>query len=277
VQIEPYNGDVKSLLDRLNGIGFERTRRAVAALALSLFVFLYLLIGMNPPAEEWRWAFLAMSACYGVAFMGVAAEWFWGRWFAAGLGYSGVMVAVAAFAQIGWAPVLAIYGALHGLVVLVLSGRTMAERFDLQPAWRERYGMDEYGVARLRKTVTRASASLPSVILYMLAPKEPGQSLALCLLAGALALVGLRGTLRLRSWGVLALGAAAAAFIGLDALSAFPHASMYVSAGALRHDHLGFSALLASRLDLTHVLAPALLAAAVLPFARPTLRFLARR
>src|SRR5258708_5433150 len=81
--------DVKSLeglLQRLNDIGFERTRRAVAALSLSLFVFLYLLISLNPPSEEWRLAFLAMSACYGVAFMGVAAEWFWGRWFAAGLG-----------------------------------------------------------------------------------------------------------------------------------------------------------------------------------------------
>src|SRR5258707_11133069 len=135
---------LEGLLQRLNDIGFERTRRAVAALSLSLFVFLYLLISLNPPSEEWRLAFLAMSACYGVAFMGVAAEWFWGRWFADGLGWSGLLVAVASLFMIGWTPVLAIYGALHGVVVLALAGNKMAERFDLQPMWRERYCMDQF-------------------------------------------------------------------------------------------------------------------------------------
>jgi len=76
----------------------------------------------------------------------------------------------------------------------------MAERFDLQPAWRERYGMDEFGVARLRKTVTRASASLPSVIFWALGPKDPGQGMAFAAVAAvALTVVGLRGVVRLEA------------------------------------------------------------------------------
>lgn len=265
---------MKSFLERLNNIGFEGTRRAVAALALSTFVFLYLLVAVNPPSEEWRLAFLAMSACYGVAFMGVAAEWFWGRWFAAGLGYSGVMVAVGSFAMIGFSPILAVYGALHAIVVLAVSGKKMAERFDLQPAWRERYGMDEYGIARLRKTVTRASASLPSVILYFLAPKEPGQGLVVAiatLVAAGAAVAGLRGTLRLRGWGIVSLAAAAALFTGLE-LGASPHfafaSTMPVELGGTILGHLAL---------LSRGLVPALLALSVLPFAGPTLRFLRAR
>jgi hypothetical protein len=268
---------LKPLVDRLNAVGFERTRRALAALSLSLFVFLYLLISANPPSEEWRVAFLAMSACYGVAFMGVAAEWFWGRWFAAGLGWSGVMVAVASLAMVGWSPVLAIYGGLHVVVVLALAGKKMAERFDLQPAWRERYGMDEFGVERLRKTVTRASASLPSVILYCLAPKEPGQALALTALtfaASGVAVAGLAGALRLRSSSLVLLAAAAALFVGLDAFSAFPHITISdLDASGFGPEEM----LLATRLYLAHLLAPALLATAVVPFLGPAARFLRAR
>lgn len=270
---------MKNLLERLNDIGFERTRRAVAALCLSLFVFLYLLISLNPPSEEWRLAFLAMSVCYGVAFMGVAAEWFWGRWFAAGLGWSGVMVAVASVVMIGWSPVLAIYGGLHGVVVLALAGKKMVERFDLQPAWRERYGMDEFGVARLRKTVTRASASLPSVILYCLAPKEPGQALfaGATLVAGALAVSGLAGVLRARAWGLLALAGAAAALV-VGAASVYPHfsfpglATATSPAFAVWNDAWAYRGLVAGP-----ALPVLLLGAAVAPFVGPAARFLRAR
>jgi hypothetical protein len=263
---------VKDLLGRLNNIGFERTRRAVAALALSLFVFLYLLVSVNPPSDEWRLAFLAMAACYGVAFMGVGAEWFWGRWFAAGLGWSGVMVGVASMVMIGWSPVFGIYAALHALVVLALAGKKMAERFDLQPAWRERYGMDEFGVARLRKTVTRASASLPSVILWALAPKEPGQGMLVTVAfgsAGLLALGGLRAVIRRRSWGLFALAGAAALLIpwgfGAGALHLVSLAGE--QAGSLWPLML---------LSVRPALLGALLVAAVLPFAAPACRYLAR-
>jgi hypothetical protein len=268
---------VKALLERLNDIGFERSRRAVAALALSLFVFLYLLISLNPPSEEWRLAFVAMAACYGVAFMGVAAEWFWGRWFAAGLGWSGIMVGVASMVMIGWSPVLGIYGGLHGLVVLALAGKKMAERFDLQPAWRERYGMDEFGVARLRKTVTRASASLPSVILWALAPKEPGQALfaAMTLASGALAVAGLVGVVRVRAWGLLALAGAAAALV-IGGAAAYPHFNL--TALATGPTFQGWADAWAYRGVVAGPALPILLlAAALAPFVGPAARFLKTR
>jgi hypothetical protein len=270
-----YNEAVE-LFKRLNEVGFERSRRALAALALSLFVFLYLLVSLNPPGEGWRLAFLALSACYGVAFMGVAAEWFWGRWFASGLGWSGVMVAVASLVMLGWTPVLAIYGGVHGLVVLALAGKKMAERFDLQTAWRERYGMDEFGVDRLRKTVTRASASLPSVILWALAPKEPGQGMIVAgaiALASVLAVGGLGGVIRLRSWGVLALAASGALYLLGDTnhisclhfLHGLPRAVRFPAAAELFVFHL------------SPRLTALMLATAVVPFAGPIAGHLTRR
>jgi hypothetical protein len=255
---------VQHLLERLNQVGFERTRRAIAALALSLFVFLYAILALNAPIEGWTPAFLGLSVCYGVAFMGVAAEWFWGRWFATGLAWSGVMVAIAGMVQIGgWMPVLGIYGGLHGLMILTLSGKKMAERFDQQPAWRERFDMDEFGVARLRKTVTRASASLPSMILWALAPKEPGQGMAIAaIVAAALAVTGLGAVVRLRTWGLVALGAAA---------------TLVLATGDVLGPSMGLATSMPAVLGLGPTLTAAFLAVAVVPFIRPAARYLARR
>jgi hypothetical protein len=272
---------VKSLLERLNTIGFERTRRAVAALSLSLFVFLFLgfaLVMWMNGQEAWVPSFIALAVAYAVAFMGVAAEWFWGRWFAAGLAWSGVITAVGVIFQLGeWNTILGTYGVLHGLVVLMLSGGKMAERYDLQPAWRERYAMDEFGVARLRRTVTRASASLPSVILYALAPKEPGQAIfaAATLAAGVLTVAGLASLVRVRTWGLVALaGAAVALFVG--GASAYPHFNL-----AFFSDEAPFSQPSMQWVYRLIVLGPALpvllLGAALAPFAGPTLRFVRAR
>ena len=257
---------MRDLVERLNSLGFERTRRALAGLGLSLFLALYLLVSLNAP-DGWGPAFLALAACYMVAFMGVVGEWFWGRWFAAGLGWSGVMVAVASLVMAGWVPVLAIYGGLHALIVLCLTGKKMAGRYDLQAAWRERYHMDEYAVARLRKTVTRAAASLPSLILYALGPKEPGQGMAVMAVGiGALLLAAasLRGLVLLRTWGVLAAGAAAAALWTLVAIAPA--------------DVMPLPSAVAPTVFTAGLILPAvLLSIAVLPFVSPALRFLRRR
>jgi len=254
---------LSSLAERLGQIGFERTRRAVAALALSLFVSLYLLISLNAP-PGWSAAFLALGACYLVAFLAVAAEWFWGRWFAVGLGWSGLMVAIASLVMIGWTPPLAIYGLLHALIVLPLSGQKMAARYDLQEAWRTRYRMDDLGVARLRKTITRASASLPSLILWALGPKTDAAFLG-SLAAIALTAAGLHGLVRLRSWGIVALGTAGTLVL------AFGHI------GAFATQALGAFGPLPQLLELAGpTMAFLFLTAAVLPFVGPTVRFLRR-
>jgi len=256
---------LSSFTDRLGEIGFERTRRAVAALALSLFVSLYLLVALNAP-PGYTWAFLALAACYLVAFLAVAAEWFWGRWFATGLGWSGLMVAIASLVMMGWLLPLAIYGLLHALIVVPLLGKKMAARYDLQEAWRERYRMDELGVARLRKTVTRASASLPSLILWALGPRPEAAFLASLIAIGFTAL-GLRGVVRLRSWGIAALATAGALVL------AFGH----LGANGSPREAIGDFGRLPQLFTLAGpTLAFAFLAAAVLPFVGPAARFLRR-
>jgi hypothetical protein len=261
------------LFKRLDEFGYEKTRRAVAALSLSFFVSLYLLVAMNAP-PGWGPAFLALAACYVVAFLALAAEWFWGRWFASGLGWSGLMVAVISLVMIGWAPPLAIYGGLHLVVVVALMGKKMVAQYDLQETWRQRYGMDEFGVARLRKTVTRAAASLPSLILWALGPKEGDGSVvtALGVAATLLATTGLWAVLRARVWGLLAMAGACAAVVLSGTLpvhlSSLTVRGWSGSVGTLGTVPIGTC--------LATTLIALLLAFTVTPFLGPALRFLRR-
>jgi hypothetical protein len=246
--------ELSALKTKLGALGFEGPRRAAAALALSFFVVLYLFLSLNAP-PGWGPAFAALGLCYLVAFFAVVAGWFWGRWFATGLGWSGLMVAGVSLVMVGWAAPLAIYGALHALVVLPLSGKSMAAQYDFQESWRQRYRMDELGVARLRKTITRSAASLPSLILWALGPKDGQQGMLFSLTALTLTILGLSGVVRLRTWGWLAFGGA-----GLLALS-----GDHLMAGMTAFDVFGPG------------VATLLLAAAVVPFVGPALRYLRAR
>jgi hypothetical protein len=251
---------VGALSEKLGALGYERVRRAVAALSLSFFAIVFLFIAFSVPVPGWQTPFLALAACYLVAFFAVVAEWFWGRWFATGLGWSGIMVAVIAMSNLGWDPSLAIYGLLHAAVVVPLAGKSMAARYDLQEGWRQRYKMDDFGVARLRKTITRSAASLPSVILWALAPKEPGQGMLLSLVALALVVTGLAGLVRLRTWGWLAVGTSAVVTLlggGLLASATSPTFAFPAVAGP--------------------DLAICFLVAAAVPFVLPALRFVRAR
>lgn len=245
---------MKQYLERLRDLGYEKPRAAGAQLALAFFGLLYLLISLNAP-PGWGPAFACLSLCYLVAFMGLGSEWFWARWFASGLGWSGMMVGIASLVMVGWHPMLAVYGGLHALVVVLLLGSRMAQRYDLQPDWRQRYGMDDFGVDRLRKAVTRGSAALPSLIVWALGPKDgSGMTLAV-LLAAALAVLGVGGLVRLRTWGVLALGGAATAVVvgsllGLMAgsqvlVAGLPVPAVALFAGAVLTAHLWLLAAIA--------------------------------
>jgi hypothetical protein len=264
-----------ALSARLSDIGFERTRRALAGLALSVFFSIYLLMSLN--AEEgFGRVFLALALCYGVAFVAVVAEWFWGRWFASGLAWSGVMIAIAALVMLGWIPALAIFGGLHLLVVVSLMGKKMAARYDLQEGWRQKYKMDDFGVARLQKTVTRSAASLPSLIIWALAPKEEGMAAILALAALAFGVFGLRALVHLRSWGVLAVGAAAALVAATGEVGRIA-CSLPCYTFAPRQGFAGLSVdaglfVVTSASTVAFVL----LAAAVLPFAGAIVRYLRR-
>lgn len=277
---------VMKLLGAIENFGFEKTRRAITALVLSFFVSLYLMLSLNAP-PGWGPAFLALAICYMVAFLAVAADWFWGRWFASGLGWSGLMVAVMSTVMLGWMWPLAIYGGLHGLVVLLLLGKRMIALYDLQEGWRQRFAMDEFGVARLRKTVTRSAASLPSMILWALGPKDPGQGMlhaGFLVLAMAMGMSGLVGVIRLRAWGLLALGVSGAALLlhggvhvapEIDAVGFFSLPTIF---GAMFQSVWGLYPGMVAIVTLFGTLLPAaMLISAVAPFASSTLRFLRRR
>jgi len=277
---------VKVMVERLNELGFAKTRRAVAALSLSFFVTLYLFLSFNAP-PGWGPAFLALSACYLVAFIGVAAEWFWGSWFAAGLGWSGLMVAGLSLFLVGWAPPLVIYGALHGLIVLLLAGRRVAALYEMQDGWRQKLGMDEHGVARLRKTVTRSAASLPSLILWAFGPKDPGQGMAHALflvgIAG-LGVVGLGALLRLRTWGAVATLVSAVGLLAHGVVHCAPEleGASYSSLPdffrvAFQPTWGVYPGLVAFPTVLGTLLPGALLLIALTTLARPALAFLRRR
>jgi len=256
---------MKQVLEKLRDLGFEKPRAAVSLLALAFFGLLYLMVAFNGP-PGWGPAFGGLSACYFTAFFALSCDWFWGRWFASGLGWSGMMVGIASLVMVGWHPVLALYGGLHAMIVGALMGTKMAARYDLQPGWRERFGMDEFGVLRLRKAVTRAAAALPSLILWALGPRE-GQGVTLLVAALGLTTLGMHAILRLRTWGLVALAGGAAA-------------AAAVIAAPLYHVHgAAFLALPVAMVPTPGTLAAVSLVilAATLPFAGPAVRFLRGR
>ncbi len=281
-RIAGYNARMKSISELtawVADIGLVKTRRAVAALPLSFFVMLYVMVSMNAP-DGWTGALVGLSACYLVAFLAIVAEWFWGRWFASGIAWSGVMVGAISLVMLGWSIPLALYTGLHGLVLVLLMGPKMAALYDLQEAWRAKFRMDEFGVARLRKTVTRAAASLPGMILWALGPKNPDQSLvhgAFALGLGALGVIGLGAILRGRTWGLLALATTALCLTvhapwharGTEFLGAVPFLVEPSFARALG----GFPGAVVL-LALSSAVIGVILAAAVAPFAVPLVRAL---
>jgi hypothetical protein len=204
-------------LDRLGTVGFVGERKAVALLCLGFYTTLFFMIGLSARTElpEWVPVFTAMFTIYVTAFLGVAAEWFWGRWFATGLGYWGCTMAIMAFVTTrGFPTTMVVFGVMHALISLCLAGEKMALAFDAKPAWRERWKLDEQGVVRVRKSVTRMASSLPALIMFALAPRE-GQMVfgapvwdRAVLAFAAIGLVAMLGFLvTRRTWAVLALGA----------------------------------------------------------------------
>ena len=199
-------------------------RRALAAAVLAFYGFLYILNGLLAP-DEWRAAFLGLAGAYGLGFFSVVAGYFWARWYAIGLGLSGVIVSTIAMWQVGPEPMLVFYGATHLSVTLLLWGDAVAGAFDGQLGWRERFHLDESATHRLGRAVIRVGVSLPFVLLYALAPRE-GASLEALVVLG-LAGAGTWALVRMRTWGLLALAGAA----GLTALAATQHEVAALSDG----------------------------------------------
>ena len=230
-------------------------RKACAAIVLAMFSLLFLTNGLlGPPA--FAVLFYALGAAYLTAFFGLVAGWFWARWYTMGLAFSGLLMAVMLWWQIGLDPVVMFWGGTHLVVGLALVGKGPALAFDGRKDWRERWRMDDNSVNRLGKAVMRAGASVPYQIMAGLAPKQGMGAGALLALAAGTA--GLWALVRLRTWGVFALAGA-----GALALLCGPAAS--------------YAALdVRTTVPMAGAIAGVLLAAAVAPFARPLARALRR-
>ncbi len=227
-------------------------RRALSLFVLGFTTTIFILVALAQ-GGAWARCFFALAAAYGVAFFSVAAGWFWGRWYTMGLAASGITLAILGLITSGWNPSLAIWGGIHLLIYGPLMGDAMAEHYEGQRAWRERYQLDENGVLRIKRAVKGAATALPTLIFFTLAPRDGAALTSLLVLGAALGLLGL---VRLRFWGVALLGLTAAGLATQLALGGAQLGVAFFSPLALG----GF--------------ALAALLYALLPFAGPTLRYL---
>ena len=177
------------------------TRRAIALLILSFFVIQFGMTAWLGPDELYP-LYLALALCYGLAFFGVAAEWFWARWFAMGVGNFGCLF-LFLLLKVGPEPIFVFFGVSHLLVVLCLMGEGMAAKYEYSERASERWNLQEDSMALMRRAVKSAGSTLPLLIIYGLAPR--GEWLQLSLLAAGL--VGFFGLVRGKSWGPMLLGA----------------------------------------------------------------------
>ncbi len=269
-------------VDRLGSLGFVGERKALALLCLGFYCTLFFLIGLSARSEfpEWLPVFAGMMLIYVTAFVAVAAEWFWGRWFAVGLGYWGLtMTGMVLVSTRELPPPMIIFGVMHALIAVNLLGEKMAAAFDAKPAWRERWKLDEQGVIRVKKSVTRAASSLPALVMFALAPRGD-QSVALvhtaALTLGVLALVGLGGLLLARVWGVLAFVVAGGGALLLAPMVTAPELSDH-AANLMGGLFLGALEPFVVAPQLVLGFAGLVLLAAAVPFIRPMTLFLRRR
>ena len=181
-------------------------RRALAAIVFMFYCLAYVLLAMVGPPEMQR-ALFALGGVYGLAFFALVAGYFWARWYAVGVGLYGVITSAVGMWQLGPEPVLLVIGGAHLAATLMLWGGSMSANYDGQTAWRQRFHMDDNAVQRLGRSVIRAGVSLPLVLAYALAPK-PGGAAIVGIGALLLAGVGLRALIKMKTWGILALGAA---------------------------------------------------------------------
>ncbi len=190
------------------------TRRALALLILSFYVIQFAMTAWLGPDELYA-AYLGLTLCYLLAFFGLAAEWFWARWFAMGVGNFGSLMLLVLF-KVGPEPIFVFFGVTHLLVVLCLMGEGMAAKYEYSEKTAERWNFQEDSIALMRRGVKSAGSTLPLLILYALAPR--GEWMQWTLLG--VGLIGFFGLIRAKTWGPMLLGATGLVCL-LDGLGVF--------------------------------------------------------
>jgi hypothetical protein len=235
-------------------------RRALSAVIFAFYALIYSMIAFASLVPEFNNAFFALASVYGLAFFALVAGYFWARWYSVGVGLYGVITAAVGMWQIGAEPILLFVGGTHLAATVMLWGEAMSGYYDGQTAWREKLHMDEGAVQRLGRSVIRAGVSLPFVLLYALAPKPPDQGAEIVLAVSALVLagLGLRALVRMKTWGIFALGAAGTLMVvaSLGELASADSHPLFV---------------------VRPMVAGALLLMAAAPWAAPAMRFLKAR
>lgn len=199
-------------------------RRAIVLLILAFFAIQLGMTALVGP-EELTAAMAGLTACYLLAFFGVAAEWFWARWFAMGLGNFGSLMLLVLF-KTGFEPIFAIIGGAHLIIMIFMAGEGMAARYEYSPEAQERYNFEQESLATLRRAVKSAGSTLPILILYSLAPGEESFTRLGALLLGGL---GVFGLLRQRSWSLLPLAGAGLLALGDGLLGRVPEGALLIS------------------------------------------------
>lgn len=225
---------------------------------MAFYAFIYLLMALAGPPQGLGPMLAGLAGVYWLAFFALVAGYFWARWYVVGVGISGFIMGAMGIWQVGPEPVLVFWAGTHLLASLILWGNGMAKAFDGRAEWRAKFHMDENATHKLGRAVIRAGISLPFVIMYALAPRQDAASTLAVIGGAALALVGIRALLQLRTWGVLAMGGGAAVL-----------ASTLADARFAELQGTGYA------LDLTAIGAGAvvMLLAATVPFIKPAARY----
>jgi hypothetical protein len=195
-------------------------RRAIATAILAFWTLMWLgnALALPPPFQP---VFYALTGVYGLAFWSVSAGYFWARWYASGVMMFGMILgAVGMVTQRFDTPYLFFFG-IHFLATLSLWGESMSNLFDGRTEWREKLQLDEGAVTRLGNAITRVGVSLPMILIYALGPKPKS---AIEMAAAGLAALALAGTIRMRTWGVLA-AAGAGAMTAISVVDGVPSAT----------------------------------------------------
>ena len=193
-------------------------RRALSCAVMAFYFLLFFVFAFSGLAPELSKALYALAGVYGLAFFALVAGYFWARWYSVGVGLFGVIVSIVMLWQarsiedpyIKEAIIkqMLFFGSTHLVAALFLWGDAMSQGYDGQTAWRERFHMDDNAVQRLGRAVIRAGVSLPFVLMYAFVPRQDTGSVIASIVALCLTGLGVRALVKLKTWGVLALGAA---------------------------------------------------------------------
>ena len=105
--------------------------------------------------------YLGLALCYGVAFFGLAAEWFWARWFAIGVGNFGSIMLLLLF-KMGMEPIVAFIGFTHLIIAVSLMGEGMAAKYEHSERTQEKWNFQEESLLLMRRAIKSAGARSPS-------------------------------------------------------------------------------------------------------------------